>query len=54
MVRLGTGRDAADVSIAMIFGAVQSSPPVIWAQAEVDARQGFVLPRHTDEALSTG
>jgi transglutaminase-like putative cysteine protease len=54
MVRLGTGRDAADVSIAMIFGAVQSSPPVIWAQAEDDAGQGFVVPRHTDEALSTG
>jgi transglutaminase-like putative cysteine protease len=52
MVRLGTGRDAADVSIAMIFGAVQSRPPVIWAEG--DAGQGFVLPHHTDEALSTG
>jgi hypothetical protein len=36
----------------MIFGAVQSRPPVIWAEG--DAGQGFVLPHHTDEALSTG
>jgi transglutaminase-like putative cysteine protease len=53
MVRLGTGRDAADVSIATIFGAVQSRPPVIWAEAVDDLAQGFVVPTHVGAALST-
>lgn len=52
-VRLGTGRDAADVAIATIFGAVTSQPPVIRAHAVVDAAQGLVDPHHCDQALST-
>lgn len=53
LVRLGTGRDAADVAIATIFGAVQSSPPVIHAEAVDDAAHGFIVPHHCREALST-
>jgi transglutaminase-like putative cysteine protease len=52
-VRLGTGRDAADVAIATIFGAVDSRPPVIHARAVVDAAQGLVEPQHVEQALST-
>jgi len=53
LVRLGTGRDAADVSFATMFGAVKSSPPVIVIEAIEDAANGFVLPRFCPEALST-
>jgi len=53
LVRLGTGRDAADVAIATIFGAVQSRPPVIHAEAVDDTARGFVVPHHCREALST-
>jgi transglutaminase-like putative cysteine protease len=52
-VRLGTGRDAADVAIATIFGAVTAQPPVIRTQAVVDAAQGLVEPQHCEWALST-
>jgi transglutaminase-like putative cysteine protease len=52
-VRFGTGRDAADVAFATIFGTVQSSAPVITiaAIAGVDGR--VVTPYHCLEALST-
>lgn len=53
LVRLGTGRDAADVAIATIFGAVQARPPVIRAEAVDDAAHGFIVPHHCREALST-
>jgi transglutaminase-like putative cysteine protease len=53
LVRIGTGRDAADVSLATIFGAVKSSPPVISISALDDAANGFVLPSHSVQALST-
>lgn len=52
-VRLGTGRDAADVAVATIFGAVKSQPPLISATAVVDDAQGMVLPHPCREALST-
>lgn len=52
-VRLGTGRDAADVAIATIFGAVTSQPPLIRAHAVVDAAQGLIEPQHCAWALST-
>jgi transglutaminase-like putative cysteine protease len=52
-VRFGTGRDAADVAFAMIFGSVASQAPVIHVEAVVDAAQGFVMPVHSDNALST-
>jgi len=53
LVRLGTGRDAADVSLATIFGAVKSQPPLISVSALDDAANGFHLPQHSVHALST-
>jgi transglutaminase-like putative cysteine protease len=53
LVRLGTGRDAADVSFATMFGAIKSSPPVIVIEAINDAANGFMLPRFCPDALST-
>ncbi len=53
LVRIGTGRDAADVSLATIFGAVASQPPVIRIAALDDPARGFQLPHHSAEALST-
>lgn len=53
LVRLGTGRDAADASFATMFGSVKSFAPVINIEAIDDPANGFILPRHCDEALST-
>jgi len=53
LVRIGTGRDAADVSFATMFGTMKSFPPVISIVAAVDASGGIVLPVHSNEALST-
>lgn len=53
LVRFGTGRDAADVAFATIFGGVQSHAPVIHAWAVEDASQGIVLPYHCRDAMST-
>ena len=53
LVRLGTGRDAADVAFATIFGSVLSQPPLIRAWAIEDATRGLVLPQHATDALST-
>ena len=50
-VRLGTGRDAADVAFATIFGAVTSKAPLVRVTAAQGA--GFVLPHHCRDALST-
>lgn len=52
-VRFGTGRDAADVAFATIFGGVRSQPPIIRAYAIDDWARGMVLPHHCREALST-
>ncbi|GAC1606137.1 MAG: transglutaminase family protein [Ramlibacter sp.] len=52
-MRIGTGRDAADVAFATIFGNVQSQAPVIRTRAIQDAALGFELPWHCIEALST-
>lgn len=52
-VRMGTGRDAADVAFATIFGNVRTQAPVIRAIAGEDASQGIVLPSLRDDALST-
>jgi transglutaminase-like putative cysteine protease len=52
-VRFGTGRDAADVAFATIFGGVKSQAPVIRASAVEDGSRGIVLPHHCREALST-
>jgi transglutaminase-like putative cysteine protease len=52
-VRLGTGRDAADVAFATIFGTVTSSAPRITIEAIAGADGRLVVPRHCSEALST-
>jgi transglutaminase-like putative cysteine protease len=52
-MRIGTGRDAADVAFATIFGNVQSQAPIIRTRAIQDAALGFELPWHCIEALST-
>ena len=53
LVRIGTGRDAADVSVATMFGAVKSHPPVIRVAALDDVANGFQRPQHSVQALST-
>ena len=52
-VRFGTGRDAADVAFATIFGSVKSHRPTVRALAVEDAAQGWVRPHHCTDALST-
>jgi transglutaminase-like putative cysteine protease len=52
-VRFGTGRDAADVAFATIFGTVSSWAPLISTIALEDRGAGIVLPHHSDMALST-
>ena len=50
-MRFGTGRDAADVAFATIFGNVLAGPPVIRTRALEGV--GLELPTHCREALST-
>ena len=52
-VRFATGRDAADIAFAMIFGSVSSAQPVITIQAVPNARGQLVVPQHVSHALST-
>lgn len=52
-VRLGTGRDAADVAFATIFGTVSSGAPVLDIQAVAGADGHVQLPCHCTEAIST-
>lgn len=51
-VRFGTGRDAADVAFATIFGGVNAGAPVINTRILQDA-PGLEMPRHVSDALST-
>ena len=53
LLRFSTGRDAADVAFATIFGGVRADAPVIRTTAIEDIGQGFVQPVHCVEALST-
>ena len=53
LIRLGTGRDAADVAFATIFGSVGSQAPLIRMHAIDEAARGFELPQHRAQALST-
>ena len=53
LLRIGTGRDAADVSFATVFGAVRLSSPVIRIEAVEDAAHGFLRPWHSNDALSS-
>jgi len=52
-VRFGTGRDAADVAFATIFGSVQSAAPVISIAAVAGADGRVNMPYHCAQALST-
>ncbi|WP_413436961.1 transglutaminase family protein [Sulfuriferula sp. GW1] len=53
LVRLGTGRDAADASFATVFGSVKSIAPVINIAAIDDPANGYTLPRHCTDVLSS-
>ena len=53
IIRLGTGRDAADVSFATIFGNVRSYQPLIGIEGIADAAKGIELPHACVDALST-
>ena len=53
LVRIGTGRDAADVSFATMFGTLKSFPPVVAVSALDDPLNGYHAPHHSTEALST-
>jgi transglutaminase-like putative cysteine protease len=50
-LRIGTGRDAADVAFATIFGNVAAMAPSIRVQALEGP--GLVMPHHASDALST-
>ena len=52
-VRIGTGRDAADVAFATIFGGFRSMAPVIHTTAVSAPEQNLLAPRLCREALST-
>lgn len=51
-IRIGTGRDASDVSFATIFGSFTAPPPVIQIRAE-SAEAGFEPPTRQPLAFST-
>lgn len=53
LIRIGTGRDAADVSFATIFGPVRTGMPVVAFEAVDDPANGLVPPVRTDLAVST-
>ncbi len=53
LIRLGTGRDAADVAFATIFGQVNSWAPTVFIDAVNDPANGYELPVRNDLAVST-
>jgi len=53
LIRIATGRDAADVSFATIFGPVRTGMPIVRIDAAEDREEGVVLPRRTSLAVST-
>ncbi len=53
LVRIGTGRDAADVSFATMFGSINSSAPSIHIEAMDDPANGIIPPWYCTEALSS-
>jgi transglutaminase-like putative cysteine protease len=52
-VRFATGRDAADIAFATIFGSVIAAQPVISIQAVPNSQSQLVVPEHVAYALST-
>ena len=53
LIRIATGRDAADVPFAMMFGRVASGMPQVAFAAAEDAAAGIALPQPTTLAVST-
>jgi transglutaminase-like putative cysteine protease len=53
LIRIGTGRDAADVSFATIFGPVRTGMPIVAFSAVEDPAEGFLVPVRTELAVST-
>jgi transglutaminase-like putative cysteine protease len=53
LVRIGTGRDASDVSFATIFGDVRSYAPMINIEAVNDPGNGYIQPWYSPDALSS-
>ncbi|HEY1327657.1 MAG TPA: transglutaminase family protein [Casimicrobiaceae bacterium] len=53
LIRIGTGRDAADVAFATMFGSVRSGMPLVSFVAEEDPAAGVTLPWHPELAVST-
>ena len=53
LVRLGTGRDAADAAFATVFGNVRSAPPAIQIEAITGGDSQLVMPAFCDDLLST-
>jgi transglutaminase-like putative cysteine protease len=53
LVRFGTGRDAADVAFATIFGDVRTQSPVIHTEALQDVAGAWERPLRGPLALST-
>jgi transglutaminase-like putative cysteine protease len=52
-VRFATGRDAADIAFATIFGNVQAAQPQIHIEAVPNSQGQLVMPQHVNYALST-
>jgi transglutaminase-like putative cysteine protease len=53
LIRLGTGRDAADVAFATIFGKVNSWAPNVFIDAVDDPANGYQMPVRNNLAVST-
>lgn len=53
LVRIGTGRDAADVAFATIYGAVRTHAPAVSVRAVDDPARGIRAPQPTTLAVST-
>ena len=53
LLRIGTGRDAADVSFATLFGPVRSGMPQVRYAPVEDPVLGIALPVATELAVST-
>lgn len=53
LIRIGTGRDAADVSFATIFGPVRTGMPRVQFSAVTDPMAGVTEPVRTELAVST-
>ena len=53
LIRIGTGRDAADVSFATLFGPVRAGMPRVCYAPVDDPVSGLALPAATELAVST-